>query len=71
MNEHEVKDAKDAAFFVAGEVINEYHSFPVVHRADVGGANQLFILINQTWYRFEAKKVMDPELVMKLEELSS
>jgi hypothetical protein len=71
MQEHEVKDAKDAAFFFANEVVNEYHSFPVVQRADIGGANVLFILINQWWYKFEVKKVMDPELVTKLEELSS
>jgi hypothetical protein len=71
MNEYEVKYAKDAAFFIANEVVNEYHSFPVVQRADIGGANCLFILINQVWYKFEAKKVMDPELVTKLEELSS
>jgi hypothetical protein len=70
MNEHEVGDAKDAAFFVANEVVNEYHAFPVVQRADIGGANVMFILINQTWYKFEVKKVMDPELVMKLEALT-
>jgi hypothetical protein len=71
MNEHEVNTASDAAFFMANEVVNEYHSFPVVQRADIGGKNVMFILINQTWYKFEIKKVMDPELVMKLEALTS
>jgi hypothetical protein len=42
-----------------------------VQRADIGGKNFMFILINQTWYKFEIKKVMDPELVMKLEALTS
>jgi hypothetical protein len=55
---------------MANEVVNEYHSFPVVQRADIGGANFMFILINQVWYKFEIKKVMDPELVMKLEALT-
>lgn len=70
MNEYEVRDAKDAAFFLANEVVNEYHSFPVVQRADIGGANVLFILLDQTWYEFKASKVMDAELVMKLEALN-
>jgi len=71
MNEYEVKDAKDAAFFLANEVVNEYHSFPVVQRADIGGANVMYILLDQTWYEFKAKKVMDPEVVMRLEALNS
>ena len=70
MNEYEVKDAKDAAFFLANEVVNEYHSFPVVQRADIGGANVMYILLDQTWYEFKAKKVMDPEVVMRLEALN-
>ena len=70
MQEHEVDNERDAAFFVANEVVNEYHAFPVVQRADIGGAKCLFILINQVWYKFEVNKVMDPELVMKLEELT-
>ena len=71
MNEYEVNDAKDAAFFMANEVVNEYHNFPVVQRADIGGANVMYILINQWWYKFEIKKVMDPKIVMKLEALTS
>ncbi len=71
MNQHEVEDAKDAAFYLANEVVNEYHSFDVVQRADIGGANVMYIMINQNWYKFEAKKVTDPKIVMRLEALAS
>jgi hypothetical protein len=71
MNEHEVSTASDATFFVANEVVNEYHAFPVVQRADIGGANFMFILITQTWFKFEVRKVIDPEVVMRLEALAS
>lgn len=70
MNEHEVDNAIDAAFFMANEVVNEYHSFPVVNRADVGWSNSLFILLNGNWYRLDVSKVTNPVTLQKLEALA-
>jgi hypothetical protein len=71
MQEFEVENSHDAAFFIANDVVNEYHEFPVVQRADIGGANCLFILINDKWFKVELNMVSDPDLLMKLEELAS
>ena len=71
MNEAEVETASDAAFFVANDVVNEYHAFPVVQRADVGGGNVLFINLNGEWYQFDVTKVASQKNIARLEELAS
>jgi predicted lipid-binding transport protein (Tim44 family) len=70
MNEHEVDSPVDAAFFVANEVVNEYHSFPVVQRADIGGANCMYMRINEAWYKIEFSNVVSSRNVEKLERLA-
>ena len=67
--EHQVEDAADAAFFVANEVINEYHAFPVVQRADLG-KYCMYMLINEKWYQVSFANVIDPDDIEKLEELA-
>jgi hypothetical protein len=69
MHEGEVRDSKDAAFFMANEVVNEYHAFPVVQRADLG-ANRMFIMLNSTWYELNISQVRNPSAIMKLEALA-
>jgi len=70
MQEHEVEDVKDATFFMANEVVNEYHSFPVVQRADYG-ADNMFIMLNEKWYSFRVNEIRDPILISQLEGLST
>jgi hypothetical protein len=70
MDEHEVHCADDAAFFLANDVILEYHGFPIVQRADIGGANVVFILINEDWYRLDVSAVTDDDLIIRLEALA-
>jgi phage terminase Nu1 subunit (DNA packaging protein) len=68
MNEHEVKGAEDAAFFLANEVVNEYHAFPVVQRGDFG-KNMLYIKLDTQWYRITANKVISGNKIQQLEDL--
>jgi hypothetical protein len=70
MHEYEIGGAVDAAFFLANEVVNEYHSFPVVNRADMSRAG-MFILLNEKWFLFEAKEVKDVNTITELENMVS
>jgi hypothetical protein len=69
MFEPEVENSKDAAFYVATEVLNEYHAFPVVHRADIGGADFLYIQINDIWFQVEFSEVIHSDTKIRLEAL--
>ena len=69
MNEGEVKNGEDAAFFLANEVINEYHAFPVVQRADLG-ANMLYIKLDTEWYRVTVNRVLSSNMLHRLENLA-
>jgi hypothetical protein len=68
MNEHEVKNGEDAAFFLANEVVNEYHAFPVVQRADLG-KNMLYIKLGTQWYRITTNRVLSGNTTQQLEDL--
>jgi hypothetical protein len=68
--EGEVRSAEDAAFFMANEVVNEYHSFPIVQRADIGGANCMFIQINGKWFQMSFGTVYGRRLIERLEGLA-
>jgi hypothetical protein len=70
MFEEEIENETGAMFFLANEVINEYHGFPVVCRADVGEGDSLFILLNGNWYSFRARRVYASKLIERLEELA-
>ena len=70
MYENEVRNGRDAAFFLANEVINEYHAFPVVQRADLG-ENMLYIKLDTQWYRIAANRVLSGNTIQDLEELAS
>jgi hypothetical protein len=70
MDEHEVEDSYQAAFFLANEVVNEYHSFPVVQRADVGGPDAMYIQINGNWFEFKATLITNVDTVAMLEDLA-
>jgi hypothetical protein len=70
MTESEISNAPDAAFYIANEVINEYHGIPVVNRADIGSPSTLFLQLNGTWFRFEASEVTGPETIGYLEHLA-
>jgi hypothetical protein len=70
VNEHEVKGPTEAAFFVATEVVNEYHSFPVVQRADIVGSNCLFMKINDIWFQVSFTNVIGRRLIERLEHLA-
>lgn len=69
MNEGEVRNGEDAAFFLANEVVNEYHAFPVVQRADLG-ANMLYIKLDTQWFRVTFNKVLSGNTIQRLEELA-
>lgn len=69
MDEHQVENQDDAAFFLSNDVILEYHGFPLVHRRDIGGDNVFFLLINEKWYQLDVTEVKDQELIEKLEAL--
>jgi hypothetical protein len=69
MDEHEVNGPADAAFFVANEVVNEYHSFPVVQRADIGGGNSMFMMINERWYQVSFTQVVGRRFLDRLDRL--
>ena len=71
MNEAEVETQDQAAFFLATEVLNEYHGFPVIHRADVGGPNKVYIFLGNEWFEMNVTKVSIPRHIEKLEELAS
>jgi len=71
MDESEVESAADAAYYLANEVIHEYHGMPLVHRADIGGARVIYLELNGHWYMFEASKVLDANTIENLETLSS
>jgi hypothetical protein len=69
VNEGEVRNGEDAAFFLANEVVNEYHAFPVVQRADLG-ANMLYIKLDTQWFRVTFNKVLSGNTIQRLEELA-
>jgi hypothetical protein len=69
MNEAEIETEADAAFFMANEVVNEYHGFPVVQRADFG-QDKFYILLNEKWYHFEAIEIKDVNMLERLEALA-
>ena len=68
MNEAEVETTADAAFYVANEVVDEYHAIPCVQRADFG-INALFLNLNGKWFRFEVSEVVSPTEIDDLERL--
>jgi len=68
MNEAEVETTGDAAFYVANEVVNEYHAIPCVQRADFG-INALFLNLNGRWFRYEVSEVVSPNEIDDLERL--
>lgn len=70
MPEYEVRDSADAAFFVANEVVNEYHAFPVVQRADISGPDVMYMQINEIWFQVSFGEVLNPEVKDKLEALN-
>jgi hypothetical protein len=70
VDEHEVDTPEEAAFFMANEVVNEYHSFPVVQRADIAGANIMFIQINGRWFKAEFNYVGNRSRIDQLERLA-
>jgi hypothetical protein len=70
MNEAEVDSPEDAAFFMANEVVNEYHSFPVVQRADIGGGNSMFMMINEKWYQVSFSNVAGRRFMDRLDRLA-
>lgn len=71
MTEAEVESPEDAAFFVANDVVNEHHAFPVVQRADIGGPNVLYINLNGEWYSVYFSKVYGTQMLERLERLAS
>lgn len=71
MLEGEVETADEAAYFMANEVMNEYHQFPVVQRADIGGGNSMFIMINERWYQVAFTKVISRRFQDRLDRLAS
>ena len=69
MIEGEVNTPDEAAYFMANEVVNEYHQFPVIQRADIGGGNSMFIMINERWYQMSFSPVIGRRFQDRLDRL--
>ena len=68
MYENEVEGPAEAAAFMANEVVNEYHAFPVVHSAALG-KHCMYMQINEIWFQVSFTEVIDPNDKAHLEVL--